>query len=44
MCVTQVKTPAESTAPWDYYMLVKTLSGEEAYGSRAGSACPMVKK
>ena len=44
MFVMQVKTPAESKAPWDYYKLVKTLTGEQAYGSLADSACPAVKK
>jgi branched-chain amino acid transport system substrate-binding protein len=44
MYVMEVKTPAESKAPWDYYKLVKTLSGEEAFGSLADSACPLVKK
>ena len=33
MYVMQVKTPAGSKGPWDYYKLVKTMSGEEAYGS-----------
>ncbi len=44
MFVMQVKTPAESKGPWDYYKLVRTMSGEEAYGSLANSACPLVKK
>ena len=44
MFVMQVKTPAESKGPWDYYKLVKTMSGEEAFGSLANSACPLVKK
>ena len=44
MYVMQVKTPAESKGPWDYYKLVKTMSGEEAFGKLADSACPLVKK
>ncbi len=44
MFVMQVKTPAESKGPWDYYKLVKTLSGPEAYGPLSDSACPLVKK
>jgi branched-chain amino acid transport system substrate-binding protein len=44
MFVMQVKTPAESKGPWDYYKLVRTMSGEEAYGSLANSTCPLVKK
>ncbi|MEO6361782.1 MAG: ABC transporter substrate-binding protein [Caldimonas sp.] len=34
--VMQVKTPAESKYPWDYYKLVKDLTGEEAYGPMTG--------
>jgi branched-chain amino acid transport system substrate-binding protein len=44
MFVMQVKTPAESKAPWDYYNVVKTMPGEEAFGKLADSACPLVKK
>ena len=44
MYVMQVKTPAESKGPWDYYKLVRTMSGEEAFGSLANSTCPLVKK
>ncbi len=44
MYVMQVKSPAESKYPWDYYKLVKTMSGEEAYGDHADETCPLVKK
>ena len=44
MYVMQVKTPAESKGPWDYYNLVRTMSGEEAFGSLADSTCPLVKQ
>ena len=44
MYVMQVKTPAELKAPWDYYKLVKTMSGAEAYAPLADSTCPLVKK
>ncbi len=42
MYVMQVKTPAESKAPWDYYRLVQTMSGEEAFGKVSDSTCPLV--
>ena len=32
MYVMQVKTPQESKYPWDYYKLVKAMTGEEAFG------------
>jgi branched-chain amino acid transport system substrate-binding protein len=44
MYVMQVKTPAESKYPWDYYKVIKVLPGEEAYGSQPDPACPLVKK
>ncbi|MDR3467612.1 MAG: ABC transporter substrate-binding protein [Xanthobacteraceae bacterium] len=44
MYVMQVKSPEESKAPWDYYKLLQTLSGEEAFGKLAdNTACPLVK-
>ena len=44
MYILQVKTPAESKGEWDYYKLVKTMTGEEAYGKLSDSACPLVKR
>jgi len=44
MFVMQVKTPQESKYPWDYYKLVKKMSGEEAFGPLSDSTCPLVKK
>ena len=43
MYVMQVKTPAESKAPWDYYNLVQTMSGEDAFGRLSDSSCPLAK-
>jgi branched-chain amino acid transport system substrate-binding protein len=43
MYVMQVKTPAESKYPWDYYKLVKKMGGEEAFGPLSDSTCPLVK-
>jgi branched-chain amino acid transport system substrate-binding protein len=42
MYIMQVKKPDESKYPWDYYHVVQTLSGEQAFGSLASSACPLV--
>lgn len=39
----QVKTPQESKAPWDYYKLVKTMPGEEAFTTKAETACKLWK-
>ena len=44
MYLVQVKTPAESKKPWDYYKVKATIPGNEAYRSLANSTCPMIKK
>ena len=44
MYVMQVKTPAESKYPWDYYKIVKVLPGEEADGPLPDATCPLSKK
>src|SRR3984885_14725610 len=36
MYVMQVKSPQESKYPWDYYKVVKVMSGEEAFGPITG--------
>ena len=43
MYVMQVKTPAESKYPWDYYKLIKTMPGEEAFGPVTGK-CSIARK
>ncbi len=43
MYVMQVKTPQESKYPWDYYKLVRTMRGEEAFGPITG-LCPLAPK
>jgi branched-chain amino acid transport system substrate-binding protein len=43
MYVMQVKTPEESKYPWDYYKVVKVMSGEEAFGPITG-LCPLARK
>ncbi len=44
MYVMQVKTPAESKEPWDYYKVIKTMSGDEADGPQADVQCSLAKK
>jgi branched-chain amino acid transport system substrate-binding protein len=39
MYLMQVKTPAESKAPWDYYKVVATIPGAQAYTTKAESKC-----
>ena len=39
-----VKTPQESKGPWDYYKIVKTVPGDQAFSPLSESKCPLVKK
>jgi branched-chain amino acid transport system substrate-binding protein len=41
MYLMQVKTPKESKGAWDYYKLVSTIPGEQAYTTKAESKCAM---
>src|SRR5579883_2355062 len=43
LMLVQVKTPDESKYPWDYYQVLTTISGDEAFGP-PDPACGMVKK
>ncbi|MBV8624390.1 MAG: ABC transporter substrate-binding protein [Herbaspirillum sp.] len=43
MYLMEVKTPAESKRPWDYYKLVQTIPGEQAYMTKAESKCALWK-
>ncbi len=43
MYLMQVKTPAQSTEPWDYYNVVQTFKGEEAWTTKAESKCALWK-
>jgi branched-chain amino acid transport system substrate-binding protein len=43
MYIMQVKKPAESKGPWDYYRVAETMSGEKAFGKLSDSECPLVK-
>ncbi|MDS1142519.1 ABC transporter substrate-binding protein [Pusillimonas sp. SM2304] len=44
MYLWEVKSPAESKGPWDYYKLVKTIPAEQAFAPLADSTCYLVKK
>jgi branched-chain amino acid transport system substrate-binding protein len=43
MYLMQVKQPAQSTEPWDYYNVVHTFKGEEAWTTKAESKCALWK-
>ncbi len=44
MYLFEVKSPAESKYPWDYYKLKATIPGEQAFLPVAKSVCALVKK
>ena len=43
MYLMEVKKPSESKQPWDYYKVLATIPGDEAYIKPAESGCPLVK-
>jgi branched-chain amino acid transport system substrate-binding protein len=44
MYLFEVKKPAESKGPWDYYNLIATIPAEEAFRPLDQGNCPMVAK
>jgi branched-chain amino acid transport system substrate-binding protein len=40
----EVKKPSESKGPWDYYKLIGTTPGDQAFRPLSESACPLLKK
>jgi branched-chain amino acid transport system substrate-binding protein len=43
MYLLQVKTPEQSKAPWDYFNVVQTIDGSEAFTTKAESRCALWK-
>lgn len=44
MYLIEVKTPAESKGPWDYYKVQRTIPGDQAAIPLSESKCSLVKK
>ena len=40
----QVKSPSESKGPYDYYKLIATIPGDQAFQPLSLSRCPLIKK
>ena len=40
----EVKSPAESKYPWDYYRLIRDIPADQIYRPLSESECPLVKK
>jgi branched-chain amino acid transport system substrate-binding protein len=43
MYLFEVKKPAESKGPWDYYKLRSTIAAEQAFRPEKDGGCPLVK-
>ena len=43
MYLLEVKKPSESKQAWDYFKVLATIPGDEAYIKPAESGCPLVK-
>ncbi len=43
MYLLQVKTPGQSKEPWDYFNVVQTIDGNEAFTKKAESRCALWK-
>src|SRR6266480_3078885 len=44
MYLFQVKSPAESKGPWDFYKLVSTIPADQAFRPLQDGGCPLVRK
>ena len=44
MYLAEVKKPADSKGPWDFYKILETIPGDKAFRPLSESACPLVKK
>jgi branched-chain amino acid transport system substrate-binding protein len=44
MYLMEVKKQADSTTPWDYYKLIASVPGDQAYTTPAESKCSLMKK
>jgi len=44
MYLTQIKTPAESTDPWDVVKILRTVPGDDAFRPLAQSECPLANQ
>lgn len=42
MYLVRVKSPAESKQPWDFFELVETIPGDQAFRPLADGGCPLV--
>ena len=44
MYFVQVKTPGESSGPGDYYKIIATIPGDQAFRPAGEDGCPLIKR
>jgi branched-chain amino acid transport system substrate-binding protein len=44
MYFVEVKTPEESTGPWDYYKILSTIPSDQAFRPLNEGGCPLIKQ
>jgi hypothetical protein len=44
MYLVEVKTPGESSGPWDYYKIIATIPGDQAFRPAGEDGCPLIKR
>ena len=42
MYLAEVKSPSESKGPWDYYKIISTVPGDQAFAPLSASLCPLL--
>jgi branched-chain amino acid transport system substrate-binding protein len=44
MYLARVKAPGDSSGKWDYYEILRTIPGDQAFQPLSESRCPLVKQ
>jgi len=44
MYFVQMKTANESSGPWDYYKVIPTIPGDQAFRPAGGDGSPLIKR
>ena len=44
LLLAKIKKPGEVKRPWDYYGVLQTIPGDNAFQLQADSRCPLVRK
>ena len=44
MYLAEVKKPSDSRSPWDYYRILQTIPGDQAFRPMSEGGCPLAAK